>query len=51
LVQEQTNLGQVQDANVPSAALTLTQAQTQQQAALSVEAKIQQEPNLFSLLA
>jgi len=51
LVQEQSNLGQVQDTNVPSAALALTQAQTQQQAALSVEAKIQQEPNLFSLLA
>jgi flagellar hook-associated protein 3 FlgL len=51
LVQDQTSLGQVQDANVPSAALTLTQAQTEQQAALSVEAKIQQEPNLFSLLA
>jgi flagellar hook-associated protein 3 FlgL len=51
LVQEQSNLGQVQDTDVPSAALALTQAQTQQQAALSVEAKIQQEPNLFSLLA
>ena len=51
LVQEQGNLGQVQDADVPSAALALTRAQTQQQAALSVEAKIQQEPNLFSLLA
>jgi len=51
LVEEQSNLGQVQDTDVPSAALTLTQAQTQQQAALSVEAKIQQEPNLFSLLA
>ncbi|MGD1070263.1 MAG: hypothetical protein ABSB15_08990 [Bryobacteraceae bacterium] len=51
LVQEQSNLGQVQDTDVPTAALALTQAQTQQQAALSVEAKIQQEPNLFSLLA
>jgi flagellar hook-associated protein 3 FlgL len=51
LVQDQTNLGQVQDANVPGAALELTQAQTQQQAELSVEAKIQQEPTLFSLLA
>jgi flagellar hook-associated protein 3 FlgL len=51
LTQQQTALGQVQDANVPTAALELTQAQTQQQAALSVEAKIQQEPNLFSLLA
>lgn len=51
LTQEQANLGQVQDTNVPTAALELTQAQTQQQAELSVEAKIQQEPNLFSLLA
>jgi len=51
LVQEQSSLGQIQDANVPAAALELTQAQTQQQAALSVEAKIQQEPTLFSMLA
>jgi flagellar hook-associated protein 3 FlgL len=51
LVQDQTNLGQVQDASVPSEALQLTQAQTQEQAALSVEAKIQQQPNLFSMLA
>jgi flagellar hook-associated protein 3 FlgL len=51
LVQEQSSLGQLQDTNVPQEALELTQAQTQQQAALSVEAKIQQEPNLFSLLA
>ena len=50
LTQEQTSLGQVQDANVPALAISLTQAQTQEQAALSVEAKIQQLPTLFSLL-
>lgn len=50
LTSEQTNLGQLQDADVPSAALALTQATTQQQAALSVEAKLQQQPDLFSFL-
>jgi flagellar hook-associated protein 3 FlgL len=51
LTNEQSSLGQVQDANIPADALTLTQATTEEQAALSVEAKIQQQPNLFSLLA
>jgi flagellar hook-associated protein 3 FlgL len=50
LTNEQSSLGQVQDANIPAAALALTQATTEQQAALSVEAKIQQEPTLFSFL-
>ena len=50
LTQTQSSLGQVQDADVPTVALALTQAQTQEQAALSVEAKIQQLPTLFSLL-
>jgi flagellar hook-associated protein 3 FlgL len=50
LTQEQSSLGQVQDTNVPAVAFSLTQAQTQEQAALSVEAKIQQMPTLFSLL-
>jgi flagellar hook-associated protein 3 FlgL len=50
LTQEQSSLSQVQDADVPSLSLELTQAQTQQQAALAVEAKIQQTPTLFSLL-
>lgn len=50
LTNTQSSLGQVQDANVPAVALALTQAQTQEQAALSVEAKIQQLPTLFSLL-
>lgn len=51
LTQDQSSLSQVQDADVPTVSLELTQAQTEEQAALSVEAKIQQEPNLFSLLA
>jgi len=51
LTQEKSSLSQVQDADVPTVSLALTQAQTEQQASLSVEAKIQQEPNLFSLLA
>jgi flagellar hook-associated protein 3 FlgL len=50
LTSQQTALGQVQDADIPTAALALTQATTEQQAALSVEAKIQQEPTLFSYL-
>ena len=50
LTSEKTSLGQIQDADVPSAALALTQATTQQQAALSVEAKLQQQPDLFSFL-
>jgi len=50
LVQDQTDLGDVQNTDVPTAALELTRAQTQQQAALAVEAKIQQQPNLFSML-
>ena len=51
LLQDQSDLGQKQDANLPAAALALTQAETQQQASLSVEAKIQQTPNLFNYLA
>jgi flagellar hook-associated protein 3 FlgL len=51
LTNQQSSLGQVQNADIPAAALLLTQATTEQQAALSVEAKVQQEPNLFSLLA
>lgn len=47
---EQSQLSNVQDANVPAAALELSQAQTEQQATLSVEAKIQQMPTLFNYL-
>jgi len=48
--QEQSALSLVQDANIPAASLALTQAETQEQATLSVEAKVQQMPNLFSYL-
>jgi len=48
---EQTQLGQLQDADIPAAALQLTQTQTDEQAALSSEAKIEQMQNLFSYLA
>jgi flagellar hook-associated protein 3 FlgL len=48
--QEQSSLSQVQDADIPTAALALTQAQTQEQATLSVAAKIEQTPTLFSYL-
>ncbi len=48
--QEQSSLGQLQDADIPAAALALTQAQTQEQATLSVAAKIEQTPTLFSYL-
>jgi flagellar hook-associated protein 3 FlgL len=50
LTNQQATLGQVQDANIPAAAEQLTQATTEEQAALSVEAKIQQQPTLFSYL-
>lgn len=48
--QEVASLSQLQDASIPTAALALTQAQTQEQATLSVAAKIEQTPTLFSYL-
>lgn len=51
LLQDQADLGQKQDANLPAAALALTQGEQQQQASLSVEAKVQQTPDLFNYLA
>jgi flagellin-like hook-associated protein FlgL len=50
LVLEQGSLGELQDANIVAIALAQTQALNQQQAALSLEAKINQMPTLFSLL-
>ena len=47
---EQTQLGQLQDADIPAAALQLSQTQTDEQAALSSQAKIEQMQNLFSYL-
>jgi flagellar hook-associated protein 3 FlgL len=48
--QQQAQLSNLQDANIPSVALQLSQAQLDQQAALSAEAEIQQDRNLFSYL-
>jgi flagellin-like hook-associated protein FlgL len=50
-VQEEGQLGNLQDADLARAALELTQAQTQQQATLSVAANVQKAPNLFTYLA
>jgi flagellar hook-associated protein 3 FlgL len=49
-VQEKADLGNAQDANLPAVALQLTQTQTQQQASLSVAAKIEQMQTVFSYL-
>jgi len=49
--QEQAELSNLRDANIPAVATQLTQAQTQEQAAISAEAEIQQQKNLFSYLA
>ncbi|HUB77892.1 MAG TPA: flagellin [Bryobacteraceae bacterium] len=49
--QEQTQLSNLQDTDIPTAAAELTQLQTQEQASMSVEATLQQQKNLFSYLA
>jgi flagellar hook-associated protein 3 FlgL len=49
--QEQTELSNLQDTDIPTAATELTQLQTQEQASMSVEATLQQQKNLFSYLA
>lgn len=48
--QQQAQLSNLRDADVPTAALQLSQAQTAQQAALSAESEIEQGRNLFSYL-
>jgi flagellin-like hook-associated protein FlgL len=48
--QQQAQLGSLRDADIPSVALQLSQAQLDQQAALSAEANIEQSRNLFSYL-
>jgi flagellar hook-associated protein 3 FlgL len=48
--QQQAQLSDLRDADVPTAALQLSQAQTQQQAALSAESEIIQNKTLFSYL-
>ena len=49
--EQQTNLSQLRDADVPTVALQLSQLQVQQEAALSSEASIQQARNLFDYIA
>ena len=49
--QQQAELSQIRDADIPSVAAQLTQLQVQQQAALSVEANVAQMKNLFNYLA
>jgi len=48
--QQQSQLSNLRDADIPAVALQLSQAQLDQQAALSAESKIMQTPNLFSYL-
>ena len=48
--QQQAELSNLRDADIPSVALQLSQAQLGQQAALSAEANIVQSKNLFSYL-
>jgi flagellar hook-associated protein 3 FlgL len=45
-----SELSNLRDADIPTAAEQLTQAQLDEQAALSVEAQVQQQKNLFSYL-
>jgi flagellar hook-associated protein 3 FlgL len=49
--QDETELNNVQDTDIPTAATELTQLQTQQQAAMEVESTVSQMKNLFSYLA
>jgi len=49
--QEQGDLSQVRDADIPTLAANLTQEQIQQQASMSVESTLLQSRNLFSYLA
>ncbi len=49
--QQQTSLSQLRDANIPEVATQLTQAQVDEQAALSVQATISQTKNLFNYVA
>jgi flagellar hook-associated protein 3 FlgL len=49
--QQQTELSNLQDTDIPTAATELTQLQNQEQASMSVEANLLQMKNLFSYLA
>jgi flagellar hook-associated protein 3 FlgL len=49
--QQQASLSNLRDTNIPAAAIQLNQEQLQQQAALSSEASLLQQKNLFSYIA
>ncbi len=49
--QQQSELSQIRDADIPTVAVRLNQQEVQQQASLSVEASILQNKNLFNFLA
>jgi flagellar hook-associated protein 3 FlgL len=49
--QQQTELSNLQDTDIPSAATKLSELQVQQQASMEVESSVQQMKNLFSYLA
>lgn len=49
--QQQTELSNVQDTDIPTTATEITQLETQQQASMDVEANVSQMKNLFSYLA
>jgi flagellar hook-associated protein 3 FlgL len=48
--EQQGQLSQLRDADIPTVAIQLNQAQLAEQAALSVEAKVSQNKNLFSYI-
>jgi flagellar hook-associated protein 3 FlgL len=50
-IQQQSDLSQLRDADIPTAAVALSQAGIQLQATLSVEATVAQAKNLFNYLA
>jgi flagellar hook-associated protein 3 FlgL len=49
--QQQTELSNLQDTDIPTVATELTQLQNEQQASMEVEANVGQMKNLFSMLA
>jgi flagellar hook-associated protein 3 FlgL len=50
-LQQQTQLGNLQNTDIPTVATEITQLQNQQQASMEVEANLGQMKNLFSFLA
>jgi flagellar hook-associated protein 3 FlgL len=50
-IQQQADLSRLRDADIPTAAVQMSQSQVQLQATLSVEATVSQTKNLFNYLA